>query len=482
VTAQVAAPVAVPATAIVLAAGAGRRFGGGKLLTSLNGRPILQHVLDALAEAGLDDPVVVVGDDAAAMDAAITWHGARRVRNPDPERGLASSLQLGWAAAMAGERRPFAAVVVLGDQPRLDPGVIRTLLAQPADPSRPVVVARHDDGARNPVRLEPEASALVREATGDRGLGPLLDARPELVRTVDVGGVNPDIDTRSDLAALLADAWACLVRDNAAQVERVRNLPDGPDFYAPVTRVFVADPAREDDPVLEALLALAKPGDTWLDVGAGAGRYALPLAGRVREVIALDPSTSMLDALRAGMDAHGIANIRVVSGRWPPGDQERILLGPDPIADVVLIAHVGYDVEAILPFLDAMEAAARRHCVAVLMNQNPAAVAAPFWPLVHGEVRVPLPALPEFVELLSARGSDPSVTRVTAQPRRFESRDELEGFVRRQLWTDPSGPKEARLRTALDELAICEEGGWTVRDRPHSEIGIVTWSGLRPPS
>lgn len=477
-----APPATAPVTAIVLAAGAGRRFGGGKLLAGLEGRPVLQHVLDALAKAGLDDPVVVVGDDAAAMDAAIHWRGARRIRNVDPERGLASSLQLGWTAAMASEPRPPAAVIVLGDQPRLDPNVIRTLLSQPADPSRPVIVARHADGARNPVRLEPEAAALVNGATGDRGLGPLLDARPELVRTVDVGGTNPDIDTRSDLAALLADAWARRVRDNAAQVDRVRDVPDGPDFYAPVTRIFVADPAREDDAVLEALLALARPGDTWLDVGAGAGRYALPLARHVREVIALDPSSSMLDALRAGMAAHGIANIRVVSGRWPPGDDERASLGPDPVADVVLIAHVGYDVEAIVPFLDAMDAAARRRCVAVLMNQSPAAVAAPFWPLVHGEPRIPLPALPEFVELVSARGSDPSVTMVTGRPRRFDSRDELERFVRRQLWTDPSGPKEARLRTALDELAIDDGEGWALRGRPPSEIGIVTWSRRLPPS
>ncbi len=50
-------------TAIVLAAGAGSRFGGGKLLASLGGVPILQHVLDTLAAAGLEDVVVVLGRD-----------------------------------------------------------------------------------------------------------------------------------------------------------------------------------------------------------------------------------------------------------------------------------------------------------------------------------------------------------------------------------------------------------------------------------
>ena len=129
--------------------------------------------------------------------------------------------------------------------------------------------------------------------------------------------------------------------------------------------------------------------------------------GMSQEVIAVDPSTSMLEALHAGMAAHSITGIRTVEGRWPPDAAVRTALGPDPVADVALIAHVGYDIEAIVAFLDAMEAAARRLCVAVLMEGSPASVAAPFWPVVHGETRVPLPALPQLVELLAARGSAP---------------------------------------------------------------------------
>lgn len=470
-----------PVAAIVLAAGAGRRFGGGKLLAHFHGRPILQHVLDALSAAGIDDPVVVVGAHEPALDEAVDWRAARRVRNPDPGRGLSSSLRLGWAEAQARLPRPVATLIVLGDQPRLDPVVIRTLLDQPMDPARPVVVARHADGAQNPVRLESGADALVAAATGDRGLGPLLDTHPELVRTVVVDAANPDIDTPADLVGLLADAWAQRVRDNAAQVERFRQTPDGPDFYAPVTRTFVADPARDGDPVLEALLALAQPGDTWLDIGAGAGRYALPLARHVREVIAIDPSVSMLDALRAGIAAHGIENIRVVEGRWPPDDGVRPVVGPDPVADAALFAHVGYDIEAILPFLDAVEGAARRRCVAVLMDQSPASVAAPFWPLVHGEPRIPLPALPDFVELVRARGPDPTVTRVTTERRTWADEDELLAFLRRQLWTSTGSPADGRLIDALNDVAVTgADGSVAVRGAPLLDIGIVDWTPPRP--
>jgi CTP:molybdopterin cytidylyltransferase MocA/SAM-dependent methyltransferase len=446
-------------------------------MASLDGRPVLQHVLDALAAADIEDPVVVVGTDAADHDASINWRGARRVLNPEPDRGLASSLHLGWAAAMSVEPRPASVLIVLGDQPRIHPAVIRDLVAQPADPSRPVVVALHTDGARNPVRLEPEAEPLVAQASGDRGLGPLLDARPELVRTVEVGGTNPDLDTREDLVALLETAWASRVRANAEQVERIREAPDGRDFYASVSRTFVADPAREDDPVLDALISLAQSGDTWLDVGAGAGRYALPLARHVREVIAVDPSASMLDALRAGMAAHGIANIRVLEGRWPPDPALRAGLGPDPVADVSLIAHVGYDIEEIAPFLDALEGAARRRCVAVHMHASPASVAAPFWPLVHGEPRVELPALPQLVELLEARGTSPEVTRLTGERRRWADRDELLGFLRRQLWTTPGSPADKRLLAVLDSMVVAgDDDSVAVSGALPLDIGIVIWS------
>ncbi len=201
---------------VVLAAGAGRRFGGQKLLARLDGRPILRHVLDALAAAGVDAPIVVIRPRARAVPALLAGRGAEVVVNPTPEAGLASSLRVGWAAAFgprtAGtatktrQRRPAQAVlIVLGDQPRLRPAIVRRLLDAPLDPDHPFVAPRYAvGGGRNPMRIDRSGESLVLATTGDRGLGPLLDARPELVRSIDVPGDNPDVDRRSDLAALAA--------------------------------------------------------------------------------------------------------------------------------------------------------------------------------------------------------------------------------------------------------------------------------------
>ena len=462
-------------TAVVLAAGAGSRFGGGKLLASLEGRPVLQHVLDRLAEAGVGDVIVVLGDDAAAIETVIQWRRERRVQNPDPGRGLSSSLRI---AIEALDGAVDGALILLGDQPLVPLAAIRAVLDAASDTARPIVVPVYpDDRGRNPVFVGREAFGLVAEATGDRGLGPVIAAHPDLVREVPVDGVagNPDIDTRADLVAMLETAWAARVRANAEQVDRFREVPDGADFYAPVTGLFRADPTRTDEPALDALLRLVRPGERWLDIGAGAGRYALPIARSLAssggEVIAVDASVSMLDGLREIAAEHGIDNVRVLETRWPPPDVTPFA------ADVALIAHVGYDIGAIGPFVSAMESVADRLCVAMLMERQPSSIADVCWPPVHGEPRVSLPALPDFVELLTARGRTPSVERLEREPRRFASREELEGFLRRQLWTEPGSAADDRFRAALDELLELDDDGTVglVGQRP-LPIGIVTWA------
>ncbi len=115
----------------------------------------------------------------------------------------------------------------------------------------------------------------------------------------------------------LLAAWRARVEADKEQVERSREVQDPADFYAPVTHQFRVDPRRTDDPSLNALLALAEPDEVWLDIGAGGGRYALPLALAVREVVAIDPSPSMLGALSEDAAANGIENTRVIEGRWP---------------------------------------------------------------------------------------------------------------------------------------------------------------------
>ncbi|MBV9132106.1 MAG: class I SAM-dependent methyltransferase [Chloroflexi bacterium] len=261
-------------------------------------------------------------------------------------------------------------------------------------------------------------------------------------------------------------AWAARVRANRDQVEQFKEANPS-DFYAPVAGMFRADPRRRDEPTLEALRSLINETDSVLDIGAGGGRYALPLALECREVVAIEPSGGMRRVLQEGMAEHGITNIRSVDVRWPDGATE--IQG-----DVALISHLGYDVEDIGPFLDAMEHAARRLCIAVLLSQPPPTEADRLWPFVHGVEWAALPSLPEFLTLLLARGRLFEVQLVDRMPQSFEQPDQPLTFLRQQLWTAPGSDKDRTLERVYRERLQERDGRFALSWEP-VYVGIVTW-------
>jgi SAM-dependent methyltransferase len=277
---------------------------------------------------------------------------------------------------------------------------------------------------------------------------------------------------RPDADVLLA-SWGRRVRANAEQVDRFAEQRSQ-DHYAPVANRFRVDPRRTDDPSLDALLTLARPDETWLDIGAGGGRYALPLALAVREVIAVDPSPGMLSVLREGMEQHDIRNVRVVEGRWPAAAD------PSLTADVSFIAHVGYDVEQIGPFLDAMERSARRLCVAMLFWRRPTWAIDRLWPAVHGVERALLPAMRELVTLLMARGRPVGIQIVESPAGGIESVDQVLGLARHQTWVTPGSEADRRLEAALRERLVERDGKLAFEWSP-THLGLVTWTPTAEP-
>ncbi len=273
----------------------------------------------------------------------------------------------------------------------------------------------------------------------------------------------------------LLGAWAARVRAERDQTDRAREVADPADFYAPTAHRFRVDPAGPDI-VGEQLLSIARPHDTWLDVGSGGGRYALPIAATTRGVIAVDASPSMLAVLAEGVAATGAAGVRTIQARWPLDgwpDEPDVLAAVG--ADVALMAHVGYDIEDIGPFLDAFEAAAGRMCVAVMGEGAMTTVGRLYWEAIHGEPRVALPALPELLSLLLARGRLPEVRLVVRQPPDYDSLGALHDRARRQLWLRPGSARDRRLEGLLRRDARRTEGVWTLPEDV-TRIGIVTWS------
>lgn len=294
-------------------------------------------------------------------------------------------------------------------------------------------------------------------------------------------------------ASQLAAAWKAIVIEERRQVERVPDRPKPEDFYQPVAQSFRAEPDRSNDPVLEHLQSLALAEETWLDLGAGGGRYAVPMSQHLARVIAIEPSEGMREVLTASINENRIENIEIFPERWPgPSDA--------PIADVGMIANVSYDIEEIGLFLDQLEAHSRRLCIAILFDRSPPAYFAPLWEKVHGEPRILLPGAGELIALLLARGTLPEVQVFDPPQRTFPDLETLHQQARRPLWVLEGSEADKRLGQAVKELAVsvdsppeattrdlgsgrrpplAKPGCFTLTDRPR-QLAILSWQPKSP--
>jgi len=191
--------------AIVLAAGAGRRFGGGKLTARFAGRPLIAGALDAAFAAPARGVILATdGDPALAMIAraharALGREGDLRVIVvAEAAEGMGASLRAAVAALPADAEGAF---VFLGDMPRVPPEVPRAL-ALALDEDRDLAAPRAGGRRGHPVLFGRAYFPALRALTGDVGAQQVLaqaGARLALIDTAD-DGVLFDVDRREDLA------------------------------------------------------------------------------------------------------------------------------------------------------------------------------------------------------------------------------------------------------------------------------------------
>jgi 2-polyprenyl-3-methyl-5-hydroxy-6-metoxy-1,4-benzoquinol methylase len=165
-------------------------------------------------------------------------------------------------------------------------------------------------------------------------------------------------------AEMAFEAWTTLIGANREQIERLRESRPDADFYRPSAPQFRPGRVVTDD--LDWVLEHMQPGDTWLDIGAGGGRIAVPVAERVDAVHAVEPSEAMREVMGAARDAAGVDNLHIHDWRWPPSEGVDV-----PVADVSVASHVLYDQDDLRGFLGAMEAHTRRTCIVVLGDRAP---------------------------------------------------------------------------------------------------------------
>ena len=183
---------------VVLAAGASTRMGRPKLLLPVNGRPMVAGVVEALRGGGVREIVLVTAPDDEALQSWARQNGVTVAINPNPDRGMLSTIQEGIAALGGSEGEIL--LVSPADLPNLQSETVSNLLRKMIETGAPLAVPTFHGKRGHPLaiasRLIPEIDTLDPNV----GLKQLRDRHEAELLEIEVedAGVVQDVDTPED--------------------------------------------------------------------------------------------------------------------------------------------------------------------------------------------------------------------------------------------------------------------------------------------
>ena len=197
-----AAAEAVPEiAAIVLAAGRSARMGGpNKLLATIDGVPLVRHVVDAAKSSKASHVTLVTGSHAEQVSGLFKKNEIQIIHNSNYAKGLSSSLAAGIAAV---PDNAVAAIVLLGDMPMISTATINRLIdAFNPETGAGIVVPTFNGKRGNPVLWGRQYFNEFRTISGDVGARHLIGRYADAVVEIEIGEeVALDLDTPEALAA-----------------------------------------------------------------------------------------------------------------------------------------------------------------------------------------------------------------------------------------------------------------------------------------
>lgn len=240
------------------------------------------------------------------------------------------------------------------------------------------------------------------------------------------------------------------------------------DFWDPFAFHFKADPRRADDAVLNRLRREVGREATVLDVGGGAGRFALPLALACRHVTVVEPSPTMVQWLHEGARELGLSNLSIIQGAWED-------TAADP-QDLALCAYVLHEVTEIEMFVRKLTSHAKRRVVILEHMESPDSLVAPVWEAVHGEELAKTPSAPDLLGVLGEMNISPDVEMFEAPgPETVQSHDEALQVLRHLLYVKPATAQDQVLQAAMDELLVDTPHGLTLRGARPGSQALISW-------
>jgi molybdenum cofactor cytidylyltransferase len=182
--------------AVVLAAGLSSRMGQPKVLLPWDhDHPILEHILLQLRAGGVDEIVVVTGRAADEVRQTAERAGAAAIHNPDYQTGeMLSSLKVGVKAL---PEQVTAALVVLGDQPRIQPETVRAVIDAYAEAKGKIIAPSYQMRRGHPILIDRRYWDELLALPPDGALRDLLNVHSADIAYVVVenDSVLHDIDT-----------------------------------------------------------------------------------------------------------------------------------------------------------------------------------------------------------------------------------------------------------------------------------------------
>jgi len=267
--------------------------------------------------------------------------------------------------------------------------------------------------------------------------------------------------------------WNEMVRAEHEQSDSMRKEDPPADSWSNFAQQFRADPRRTDDPLVNHLRQVVTSEQVVLDVGAGGGRLALPMALEAKKVIAVEPSPSMCRVLREVADEFDVWNVEVVEADW--------LEAEVPVADLAICCHVLYVIRDIEAFVRKLENHAKR-VIVVVYQAPPQSQIYPLWEPVHGVPRLSLPSLPEFLEVLNQLGVKPEIEAIhTERNRGFDSMEIAKEQIARRLYVTSDTPEMERLEALLPQVLEEKDGRFSIKGAENLELQVVAWQPKSKP-
>lgn len=187
-------------TALLLAAGESRRFGGGhqKLTQELDGKPVVRWSAESLIGPPVDEVIVVVGENDRPIRDALLGLNVCYVHNPNAQQGMATSLAIGIGAVSADTE---AVLVVLGDEPFAGRAPLERVVERYRAGGVAIVAPQFRGVRGHPVLFDRSVFPELEEVTGDRGARAVTDRVESRRALVELDLPKPvDVDTPADLA------------------------------------------------------------------------------------------------------------------------------------------------------------------------------------------------------------------------------------------------------------------------------------------